>query len=267
MSLTNSAMNYRPLREIDKLKYLLILFFLSFTYPSLAETKIDYYVNLGGIKIADAQFIINTNEDNWSLETKVEAAGIIDVFVKFISTTSSKGIINKIIPDAYEFSYLTGRGSSRKGEIIYENGLPTKLTAEPNYNDDEKPSLEFLKKYGEMSSDPYSALLVHGSYSDPCKYTAKGFDGLRSFKTIFVRQAREDQIEIGNTTFVVSKCVGYFEPIVGYRESDFLDAITKPGSVRYWFKFVESLNLWVPIKVIIDTPLGGFVLKAKSVSD
>ena len=148
MSLTKSAKNYRSLREIYKLKYFLILFFLCFTYPSLAETKIDYYVNLGGIKIADAQFIINTNEDDWSLETKVEAAGIIDVFVKFISTTSSKGIIinNKIIPDAYEFSYLTGRGNSRKGEIIYESGLPTKLIAEPNYSEDEKPSLEFLKK-------------------------------------------------------------------------------------------------------------------------
>ena len=107
MSLTKSAKNYRSLREIYKLKYFLILFFLCFTYPSLAETKIDYYVNLGGIKIADAQFIINTNEDDWSLETKVEAAGIIDVFVKFISTTSSKGIIinSKIIPDAYELSY------------------------------------------------------------------------------------------------------------------------------------------------------------------
>ena len=269
MSLTKSAINHRSLGVRYKLKYFLILFFLCLTYPSLAETKIDYYVNLGGIKIADAQFIINTNEDNWSLETKVEAAGIIDVFVKFISTTSSKGVITngKIIPDAYEFSYLTGRGSSRKGEINYENGLPTKLIAEPNYSDDEKPSLEFLEKYGEMSSDPYSALLVHGSYSDPCKYTAKGFDGLRSFKTIFIRQAREDQIEIGDTTFVVSKCVGYFEPIVGYRESDFLDAISNPGSVRYWFKFIESLNLWVPLKVIIDTPLGGFVLKAKSVSD
>ena len=166
MSLTKSSMNYQSLREINKLKYFFIIFFLSFTYPSLAETKIDYYVNLGGIKIADAQFIINTSKDNWSLETKVEAAGIIDVFVKFISTTSSKGIIinSKIIPDIYEFSYLTGRGSSRKGKIIYENGLPTKLNAEPNYSDDEKPSLEFLEKYGEMSSDPYSALLVHGSY-------------------------------------------------------------------------------------------------------
>ena len=253
---------------VNKLKYFLIFFFLSLTYPSLAETKIDYYVNLGGIKIADAQFIINTNEDNWSLETKVEAAGIVDVFVKFISTTSSKGIINnsKIINDVYEFSYFTGRGSSRKGKIIYENGLPIKLFAEPNYSSDEKPSLEFIKKYGEMSSDPYSALLVNGSYSDPCKYTAKGFDGLRSFKTIFVRQAKQDQIEIGDTTFVVSKCVGYFEPIVGYKESDFLDSISKPGSVRYWFRFIESLNLWVPIKVIIDTPLGGFVLKAKSIS-
>ena len=49
--------------------------------------------------------------------------------------------------------------------------------------------------------------------------------------------------------------------------NDFLDAISNPGSVRYWFKFIESLNLWVPLKVIIDTPLGGFVLKAKSVSD
>ena len=29
----------------------------------------------------------------------------------------------------------------------------------------------------------------------------------------------------------------------------------------------EEENLWIPIKIIIDTPLGGFVLKAKNIAN
>ena len=251
------------------MKYLQIFFLLVFSFALPAETKIDYYVNLGGIKIADANFILEANDSKWSLKTEVEAAGIVDVFVKFISTTNSQGIINnnKLEPELYEFSYLTGRGGSRKGSITYENKIPIKLVAEPNYEDSEKPSLEFLEKYGSNSNDPYSALLVHGSYKDPCRFNAQGFDGLRSFKTVFVRSAKEEKIKIDNKEFLVSKCIGYFDPIVGYKQSDFLDEISQPGSVRYWFKYFNTLNLWVPIKVIIDTPLGGFVLKATALKN
>ena len=66
---------------------------------------------------------------------------------------------------------------------------------------------------------------------------------------------------------MTSKCIGYFDPIIGYKESDFLDQISKPGSVRYWFKYFDSLDLWAPVKVIIDTPLGGFVLKGTALKN
>ena len=85
------------------MKYIQVVFLLIFSCPLLAETRIDYYVNLGGIKIADANFIIKSDKKNWSLKTEVEAAGIVDVLVKFISTTESEGIINnnKLVPDLY----------------------------------------------------------------------------------------------------------------------------------------------------------------------
>ena len=89
------------------MKYIQVVFLLIFSCSLLAETRIDYYVNLGGIKIADANFIIKSDKKNWSLKTEVEAAGIVDVFVKFISTTESEGIINnnKLVPELYKFSY------------------------------------------------------------------------------------------------------------------------------------------------------------------
>ena len=251
------------------MKYFQIIFLLFFSCSILAETRIDYYVNLGGIKIADANFTIKSDKNNWSLLTEVEAAGIVDVFVKFVSTTQSKGIIkdNKLVPELYKFSYSTGRGSSREGSITYQDSTPIILTANPNYEDDEKPTTQFLEKYGSASNDPYSALLVHGSYTDPCKFITQGFDGLRSFKTIFVRPAKKEKIKINEQEILTSKCVGYFDPIIGYKESDFLDEISKPGSVRYWFKYFETLNLWAPVKVIIDTPLGGFVLKGTALKN
>ena len=116
-----------------------------------------------------------------------------------------------------------------------------------------------MRTYGENSNDPYSALIIHGSYNDPCKYTSHGFDGIRAFKTRFVKPGKAVNIKIGNEKYNSIKCIGYFDPIVGYKESDFLDQVSKPGSVKYWYKFLEKENLWLPVKVIIETPLGGFV--------
>ena len=139
------------------MKYIQVVFLLIFSCSLLAETRIDYYVNLGGIKIADANFIIKSDKKNWSLKTEVEAAGIVDVFVKFISTTESEGIINnnKLVPEIYKFSYLTGRGNSRKGSIKYKDNIPVRLTAEPNYNDNEIPSLELSLIHISEPTRPY----------------------------------------------------------------------------------------------------------------
>ena len=44
------------------MKYIQVFFLLIFSCSLLAETRIDYYVNLGGIKIADANFIIKSDK-------------------------------------------------------------------------------------------------------------------------------------------------------------------------------------------------------------
>ena len=38
-------------------------------------------------------------------------------------------------------------------------------------------------------------------------------------------------------------------------------------SLVFWFKYFDSLDLWAPVKVIIDTPLGGFVLKGTALKN
>jgi len=242
------------------------IYLSTFSSNLFAERSIDYYVNIGGIQIADVNFIIKSKEEVWLLKSKVEAAGVVDVFIKFtsLSTSSGKIIGNSLIPDNYNFSYETSRGGFRKGEINYINRIPIELKADPDYEENEKPSKKFMRTYGENSNDPYSALIIHGSYNDPCKYTSHGFDGIRAFKTRFVKPGKAVNIKIGNEKYNSIKCIGYFDPIVGYKESDFLDQVSKPGSVKYWYKFLEKENLWLPVKVIIETPLGGFVMKAKS---
>ena len=249
---------------------ILFSFLINFYSTNIfAEKSIDYNVFLGGIQIANVNFLINSDENSWLMESKVEAAGIVDVFVKFIAITKSSGTLvdNLLVPDQYSFSYQTGNGSSRTGEIKYEKGIPIELNAEPDYDESEKPKKEFMEKYGKGSNDPYSALLVPGHFKDPCSFIAHGFDGLRSFKTVYVRPAKKENIKINDINYSAKKCIGYFDPIVGYRESDFLEEVSKPGAVRYWYNFFEEENLWIPIKIIIDTPLGGFVLKAKNIAN
>lgn len=246
-----------------------LLILIPFLIPvsAEAETKVSYYINLGGIKISDTTLSVNSNNEVWNIRSEISAAGIVDVIIEFRAFSESKGFIkgNKLIPETYSFSYETGKGRSRKGTLSYDTGIPFKLITQPEYDVDEKPDFDFLKEYGKETNDPYSALFVSGEFDDPCTYTAHGFDGIRAFKTKFVRPGKKENIVINDEKYEVLKCMGYFEPIIGYKPSEFLDEISKPGSVNYWYNYSSRENLWIPLKVIIETPLGGFVMKAVKV--
>ena len=168
-----------------------------------AETKVSYYINLGGIKISDTTLSVNSNNEVWNIRSEISAAGIVDVIIEFRAFSESRGFIkgNKLIPETYSFSYETGKGRSRKGTLSYDMGIPFKLITQPEYDVDEKPDFDFLKEYGKETNDPYSALFVSGEFDDPCTYTAHGFDGIRAFKTKFIRPGKKEDIVINDKNF------------------------------------------------------------------
>jgi len=249
--------------------FLSIFIILSFTNLK-AETELKYSAYLGGLQVANILYSAELNEDDWKIKTTITASGLVDVFVSFIFFAESNGkYINKsLISDSYNFSYeIKNKNKSRVAEINYKEGLPVSVNADPPYRDEDIPTKEFLKEYGKGASDPNSAFVVSNKFNNPCLENSKSFDGVRSYQILMSEKSKKSKLNINNKEYETIICRGSFDAIVGYNDSDFLEAASEDNAITYWYTFFEKEKMWIPIKFTIDTPLGALVIKAREIND
>ena len=246
-----------------------VLIVLSFTNLK-AETELKYSAYLGGLQVANILYSAELNQDDWKIKTTITASGLVDVFVSFIFFAESNGkYINKnLISDSYNFSYeIKNKNKSRVAEINYIDGLPISVTAKPPYRDEDIPTEEFLKKYGKNASDPNSAFVVSNKFTNPCLENSKSFDGVRSYEILMSKKSKNSKLTIDKKEYETIICRGSFNAIVGYNDSDFLETASEDNAITYWYSFFEKEKMWIPVKFIIDTPLGALVIRAKEIKD
>jgi len=246
-----------------------VLIVLSFTNLK-AETELKYSAYLGGLQVANILYSAELNQDDWKIKTTITASGLVDVFVSFIFFAESNGkYINKnLISDSYNFSYeIKNKNKSRVAEINYIDGLPISVTAKPPYRDEDIPTEEFLKKYGENASDPNSVFVVSNKFTNPCLENSKSFDGVRSYEILMSKKSKNSKLTIDKKEYETIICRGSFNAIVGYNDSDFLETASEDNAITYWYSFFEKEKMWIPVKFTIDTPLGALVIRAKEIKD
>ena len=138
-----------------------------------------YSAYLGGLQVANIFYSTGLENDKWEIKTTITASGLVDVFVSFTFSAKSSGkyINDRLITDAYNFSYeIKNKNKSRFAEILYKDGIPISVTANPKYKGEDIPTPDFLKKYGEKSSDPNSAFVVSNKLANPCLENSRSFD-------------------------------------------------------------------------------------------
>jgi hypothetical protein len=233
-----------------------------------AQNTISYSANLGGLRIAELTYSVNLKKEKWNIKTEILAAGIVDTFVSFVFSSESKGILinNQIQPELYTFSYeIKNKNKSRNARIKYREGIPVELESDPKYNDSDTLSMDELKKYGTNSRDPNSAFVVSGTLKNPCLENSKSFDGVRSYEIKMSKKNKKTKLIIDEIEYETFICMGSFNPIIGYEDSDFLETASERNSIRYWYSYFEKEKVWIPIKFIISTPLGALVVKANKI--
>jgi hypothetical protein len=246
-----------------------VLIILNFTSLK-AETELKYSAYLGGFQVANILYSAELNQDNWKIKTTITASGLVDVFVSFIFFAESNGkyINRNLVSDSYNFSYeIKNKNKLRVAEIKYNDGLPILVTAEPPYRGEDIPTEEFLKKYGENASDPNSVFVVSNKFSNPCLENSKSFDGVRSYEILMSERSKSSKLTINDKDYETIICRGAFNAIIGYNDSDFLEAASEENAITYWYSFFEKEKMWIPIKFTIDTPLGSLVIKAREIKD
>jgi len=253
------------------MKKIILSVLIILNFSSLkAETELKYSAYLGGFQVANILYSAELNQDDWKIKTTITASGLVDVFVSFVFFAESNGkYVNKnLVSDSYNFSYeIKNKNKSRVAEIKYKEGLPISVTAEPPYRDEDIPTEEFLKKYGENASDPNSVFVVSNKFTNPCLENSKSFDGIRSYEIKMSKRSKISKLTIDNKEYETIICRGSFNAIVGYNNSDFLETASEENAITYWYSFFEKEKMWIPIKFTIDTPLGALVIKAKEIKD
>ena len=76
---------------MKKYKLLIILLLVTNPMPIKAENIISYSANLGGLKIAEIIYTVDLKENNWNIKTDIQAAGLVDKYVRLNYKAESKG--------------------------------------------------------------------------------------------------------------------------------------------------------------------------------
>ena len=78
-------------------------------------------------------------------------------------------------------------------------------------------------------------------------------------------RSKSSKLTINGKDYETIICRGSFNAIIGYNDSDFLEAASEDNAITYWYSFFEKEKMWIPIKFTIDTPLGSLVIKAREI--
>lgn len=229
------------------------------TLPARAEQKahsIAYKVWLAGIKVASASIDTVIEDGRYTMTSHVDAAGLAKVFVAMTAETHATGAFaeGKAMPASYEQDFRRGK-KLRRYDVAFSGGGVKSFTIIPERKDKPDGWVEILPEHLKGVQDPLAAMIRPASAS-PCAGTVRVFDGEMRFD-LELSGGEKGRFAIGPFDGESVSCKVRFRPVSGYRQgrSD-IETVRKMTGITLTFARVNSLQAWVPVRMVAPTSYG-----------
>ena len=237
------------------------------------STRIDAY--MGGFHVAEVDLTTKLDNGSYQMESRARTLGLADMVVKGHATTTVEGELSgTIIKPARFLSTYGGRWGDRRAEMEFDDQGPTKVTAIPSYDQDQRKQVPMDQRAGTI--DPLSAALFSVTFASSgkmCEGAVRVFDGRRRYD-LTLEYLGEDELR-GRADMAyqgkATKCRVHQDRITGFWEGE----IAQPGAMRrsakprikrgdtpatVWIGSFEAPDggapILMPVKVQIDTDWG-----------
>jgi len=231
--------------------------FLALGGQTVQAKTIDlkYRVFVGGLETGEVKMQINHGKDTYHVKSEIRSLGLVDVLIKFRSSSFSKGrVSNNIVSPLQHEAHNMWRGDPRSVVMKYNEKGPDMVEVAPLPEDDDRLPVKEEMKLATV--DALSAALVTSlsamSESNRCDKTVPIFDGRRRYN-IHIKD-EEDQAVVGPVySGDAWRCELRIERIAGHSSSPWMPQ-RDDESGDIWF--ARLAPAWTPIPVRFEADIG-----------
>ncbi|MBO38789.1 MAG: hypothetical protein CMM75_06400 [Rhodospirillaceae bacterium] len=252
------------------MRFVLIVFHLYFLIVSAAFSSgasrlqaIDYAVYIGGLNAVNINLDISLAKDNYDIKLSLNTEGLADKLFKWSMTAFSRGSFKQGIVEPRKAGRTSiWRGKRRSVKLTYtKNRVPSVFfDPEPkpkNLNPTPPPSKELVG-----ARDLAGAILSYLTFASNRKSCVRSepiYDGKRYYKLLFKNQVKETLSRNQYSPFSgpTLRCQFKLKKISGFRKRKQGDTWLKNESAQIWIARVFSTSVMVPVRIEMDTTLGG----------
>jgi len=246
------------------------LLFLAIVAPAQAASDIaaDYTIYLGGFLFAKGTFHARLEGDNYDLNAVLTTAGLPRAFYEATFDLASEGELAAaaVHPRLYRSTSSEWDHTPKTMRLDYDaEGMP-RITSTPTTKPGE---LEVMPYQQLATQDPISAVLVPvAAGTHPCDRTIPVFDGKRRYdlKLSYAKAASMTPRGLGRTLDVVACNIRYVA-VAPIERRKFTDMLRKNDSMTVWLAPFDEGRVYLPVRLLLRTPLGGAVVDLANVSE
>lgn len=255
-------------------------FVTAFALPALLPTRaaaveksavdLRYKIYVGGFHIADIKLDLDLAPENYDIAAKVQTSGMVGRMFPWWMRAYSKGqIVGAGVMPVTAGQRNSWKGRERYIDMRFKDGVARieRIAPKPETDDRDKVPVAMRTGVVDLASAIVSIIRKMDN-SDSCSAQVAVFDGRRRYDLI----ARPDGVEklrpSGYTPYVgdTVNCELWIRKKVGFKRTDKSGWNDEGRKARVWLGKAFADVPPVPIRVTLNTPLGGLVAHLSAAS-
>jgi len=255
-------------------------FVASFTLPALVPTRaaaveksavdLRYKIYVGGFHIADIKLDLDLAPENYDIAAKVQTSGMVGRMFPWWMQAYSKGqIVGAGVMPVTAGQRNSWKGRERYIDMRFKDGVARieRIAPKPETDDRDKVPVAMRTGVVDLASAIVSIIRKMDN-NDNCSAQVAVFDGRRRYDLI----ARPDGVEklrpSGYTPYVgdTVNCELWIRKRSGFKKTDKSGWNDEGRKARVWLGKAFADVPPVPIRLTLNTPLGGLVAHLSAAS-
>lgn len=224
----------------------------------------EYSLSVGGFSIGRSSFNTTIDNNSYSVNGTLRAAGVAKLFTSTTGTLTATGALSpgKLTSKSFDIQYTEGKEAKRT-TMSFSRGNVANFANNPK-TIERGDWVKLQKSHLQKVLDPMAAILVPAkSLRSVCNNTLKVFDG--AMRADFpMRYVRTIPFSAKGYKGDAVTCRVSFQPIAGYdRNKKDVAWMRDKGKIEVSFAPVGQTGLYAPVAAKIGTRLGTATIRAK----